>query len=196
VTWDVHRRLLRNAKALEEQLTDTTSISLTARCLHHGTDNRTGRSNLATANLLGNIWRFSKRSIDGLKQRAIIGHDRKTASSDDLIWRAFTSKYTLDYLTGELVVKGTFTNEGFHAGHVSRSDGQFDEFDSAIVSDTGQLTNPPLTSRGLIGTEIHCLCHEIESARAHNGHHVEVGDTPCCLEASLVNRWVLWQFGP
>src|SRR5690625_1947961 len=97
--------------ALQHELTNPCSISLTARCLHNGTYDRARCLDLALTDLANNIGLLRKGCIHGFKQSTVIRDDLKAASGNDLTRAALTIKHPGQNLTGKLVVQLAVLNQ-------------------------------------------------------------------------------------
>ena len=72
-------------EALQQQFADPGGVGLAASRLHHRTDERTDCRDLATANLVGDIWVLGDRRVDGRGQRPLVRHHDQLTCGDDFV---------------------------------------------------------------------------------------------------------------
>ena len=114
------RRRRRSGQLLEDQLADPAGIGLTAHLLHHRADQRTGRGDLAVADLVGDVGVRGDRGVDGRGEGTLVGDHGEATAGDHLVGRALAGEDPVEDLACQLVVDRLLVDERLHPGHVGR----------------------------------------------------------------------------
>src|SRR5450756_723117 len=124
---------------LDDQLTNAAGIGLAAGGLHHRTDDRAHRPEVAAAHLRGDVRLSREGLVDRSQQRTVVGHDAKAASGCDLLGRALPRQDAGEDLTGQLVVETPGVHQALQLADLLGSDRQGAEVDALGVGRPGQL---------------------------------------------------------
>ena len=82
----------RSGELLQDQLAHPAGVGLAAHLLHHRTDERTGRGELAVADLVGDVGVGGDRVVDRGDRAPVVGDDRQAAGGDDLLGGALAGE--------------------------------------------------------------------------------------------------------
>src|SRR5665648_776835 len=109
---------------LDDQLTDPAGIGLAAGVLHHRTDDRAHRPEVAAAHLRGDVRLSREGLVDRSQQRTVVGHDPQAASGRDLLGRALPRQDAGEDLAGQLVVEASGVHQALQLTDLFGSDRQ------------------------------------------------------------------------
>ena len=85
---------------------------------------------LPAAHLVGDVRLRRDGRVDGLAERALVGHDRQPARGDDLVRPALAGEHAVDDLAGEARGQGALGDQRDHAGDLRGGDRQLGRLDA------------------------------------------------------------------
>src|SRR5690606_28483317 len=88
----------------EHELAHASRICLPAGCLHDGSDDRPDGTEVAAADLLGDVGLGRERLVDRREEGTVVRDDLEPARDDDLFGRTLSREHPLEHLARELVV--------------------------------------------------------------------------------------------
>ena len=182
-----------SGELLEDELPDPLGVCLTPHGLHDLTNEGTGRLDLATTDLLGNLRVGSDDVVNSSTKGGVVGDDGETASVDHLLRISLASDDTVDDLTGQLVGEGAVVNELLQLGDLGRGHTDLGQVRPGLVGTTGQLGEPPLARGSGLAASVDGLLKEVEGAGIDDRSHLQLGELPLGGQTSSLGSWKLRQ---